>query len=222
VINISADGQDPPSIINRMLEEHFEGRHEIVVFTREGRDESAYRVWTSRVFYSLMRRLSFPNLPAGGFDCVLLGRKALQILLANREVHPFYQGQILWLGFEPRILGYRRLQRQVGTSRWTFARKVTYLIDGVVSYSHLPIRLISLAGIVVALLGFLYAALIFVLRLVYGNPIQGWAPLMIVILVMGGLQMLMLGAIGEYVWRTLAQARGRDAYVIDEVHDGSE
>ncbi|MGH7702316.1 MAG: glycosyltransferase family 2 protein, partial [Gemmatimonadales bacterium] len=140
-------------------------------------------------------------------------------LLANQEAHPFLQGQILWPGFRTKFLTYRRLERKVGISRWTFGRKLTYLIDGVLSYSFLPIRLISSIGIVVAFLGFLYAVSIFVIRLVWGLPVQGWAPIMIVILVMGGLQMLMLGVIGEYIWRTLAQARQRPLYVIDQIHE---
>ena len=87
------------------------------------------------------------------------------------------------------------------------------------SYSFVPIRLISLVGVVVAFLGFLYAASIFVIKLIWGLPVQGWAPIMIVILVMGGMQMIMLGVIGEYIWRTLAQSRQRPAYVVDRIYE---
>jgi dolichol-phosphate mannosyltransferase len=216
---MSADGQDPPELINNMLRTHFEEGYEIVVYTREGRDESRYRILTSRIFYSLMRRLSFPNMPAGGFDFVLVGRKALEVLLRNQETHPFFQGQVLWLGFRTKFLGYRRRQREAGQSRWTFARKLTYLIDGVLSYSFFPIRAMSLLGIAFALLGFLYAVVVFVTRLFFQTPMKGWAPLMIVVLMIGGFQMLMLGVIGEYVWRTLAQVRSRDPYVIEAVYE---
>ncbi len=218
-IMLSADGQDPASLVSDMLKVHFEERYEIVACAREGRDESLDRVLTSKVFYWLMKRMSFPQMPLGGFDFVLLGRRALDVLLANPEAHPFLQGQILWPGFRTKFLTYRRLERKVGVSRWTFGRKLTYLIDGVLSYSFLPIRLISSIGIVVAFLGFLYAVAIFVIRLVWGLPVQGWAPIMIVVLLMGGLQMLMLGVIGEYIWRTLAQARQRPLYVIDEIYE---
>ncbi len=222
VVVMSADGQDPPDLINRMLAEHFDENVEIVVFTREGRDESFYRIITSKIFYRMMRRLSFPNMPAGGFDFVLLGRRACDALLRNREAHPFFQGQILWLGFPIKFMKYRRRERKSGRSRWTFGKKFTYLLDGVMSYSYLPIRLISVLGVITALLGFLYAALIFVLRILVGLPVEGWAPLMITVLIMGGLQMLMLGLIGEYVWRTLAQSRNRDLYIIDTVYDDDE
>jgi dolichol-phosphate mannosyltransferase len=222
VVAMSADGQDPAVMINEMLEAHFEEQFEIVVCARQGRDESWYRILTSKLFYAVMRKLSFPNMPVGGFDFVLLGRRALDVLLKNQEAHPFFQGQILQTGFKIKFLEYRRLERKVGRSRWTFGKKLTYLIDGTMSYSFLPIRLMSGMGILSALLGFLYAVIVFVLFMVRGHPVQGWSPLMIVILIMGGLQMLMLGVIGEYLWRTLAQVRNRDPYIIETIYDNVE
>jgi dolichol-phosphate mannosyltransferase len=219
VISMSADGQDPAMLINDMLQAHFEEGFEVVACTRQGRDESFYRIWTSKMFYGLVRRLSFPNMPAGGFDFKLLGRRALDVLLRNQEAHPFLQGQILWMGFKTKFIGYRRLERKVGKSRWTFGKKVTYLIDGALSYSFLPIRLMSVVGFLAALLGFIYALLVIVTRLTVGHPVSGWAPLMVVTLVMGGVQMLMLGIIGEYLWRTLAQVRSRDPYIIEAIYD---
>lgn len=219
VVTMSADGQDPAALINKMLQAHFEEGYEIVVCTRQGRDESMFRVLTSRVFYRLMRSLSFDNMPVGGFDFVLLGRRALEVLLRNQDAYPFFQGQLLWTGFRTKFIEYRRQERKVGRSRWTFGKKVTLLIDGVMNYSYFPIRLMSGWGIVSSVLGFGYAAWIFFRRLVWGHPIQGWAPLMIVTLVLGGLQMLMLGVIGEYLWRTLAQVRHRDPYLVEAVFD---
>jgi glycosyltransferase involved in cell wall biosynthesis len=222
VATMSADGQDPAVLINEMLKAHFEEQFEIVICTRQGRDESWYRILTSRLFYALMKKLSFPNMPPGGFDFVLLGRRALDVLLRNQEAHPFFQGQILWMGFKTKFIEYRRLVRKVGRSHWTFGKKLTYLIDGVMSYSFLPMRLMSGMGILAALLGFLWALRIFINFMVRGNPVKGWSPLMIVILVMGGLQMLMLGVIGEYLWRTLAQVRNREPYIIETIYDDAD
>ncbi len=217
-IAMSADGQDPAGLINDMLRAHFDEKYEVVIATRQGRDESAYRVATSKIFYALMRQLSFADMPEGGFDFVLLGRRAIETMLRNKEAQPFIQGQILWMGFRTKFIEYQRLRREIGASRWTFGRKLTYLLDGVMNYSFLPIRLVSLAGLVIALLGFAYAALVFALKVFYGNPIKGWAPLMIVVLLLGGFQMLTLGVFGEYVWRILAQVQRREPYVIDEKH----
>lgn len=220
VVVMSADGQDPVALINQMLDAYLQEGYQVVICAREGRDESLYRVLTSKLFYWMIRKLSFPNMPSGGFDFVLLSRRALDVLMRNQEAHPFFQGQLLWMGFKTKFIPYRRLERKMGRSRWTFAKKLTYLIDGVLSYSYLPMRLMSGTGIIVAVLGFLYAVVIFFARILLGNPVQGWAPLMIVILVMSGFQMLMLGVIGEYLWRALAQVRHREPYIIEAIYEG--
>jgi glycosyltransferase involved in cell wall biosynthesis len=217
IITLSADGQDPPELINDMLQAHFREHFEVVVCARGGRDESAYRVFTSRIFYNLMRKLAFPNMPEGGFDFVLMSRRALEVYLRNTDAQPFVQGHVLWMGFKMKIIEYFRRARIAGASRWTFGKKITYLLDGVLSFSFVPIRAMSWLGFLTALLGFAYAVLVFFLRLFYSNPVQGWAPLMIVVLVLGGMQMLMLGVIGEYLWRTLAQTRNRDLFVVEKI-----
>lgn len=221
-VAMSADGQDPSELINEMLRAHFEENCEIVIAARQGRDESAYRVWTSAIFYRIMQKLCFPKMPAGGFDFTLMGRRALQVFLAQREAQAFYQGQILWMGFKTKLLEYRRLERKIGQSRWTFGKKLTYLIDGVVSYSFFPIRLVSVLGMITALAGFLYALVVLIVRLTVGTPVQGWAPLMIVLLVLGGLQMITLGIFGEYLWRIFAQVQNRAPYIVDQVYDRSD
>jgi glycosyltransferase involved in cell wall biosynthesis len=219
VVVMSADGQDPPDLINEMLESFWKGDAEIVICARQERDESRFRVVTSRVFYKLMRRLSFPGMPKGGFDFFLLGRRPLDAILENREAHPFLQGQVLWTGYQPKVIPYRRRRREIGKSKWSFGRKITYLLDGIMSYSFGPIRLMSVTGLLVAFSGFVYAMVILVDRLVWGNPIKGWAPIMIILLVVSGIQLLMLGVIGEYVWRTLAQVRHRQPYLIESVYE---
>ena len=169
VIPISADLQDPPQLMNDMLQAFFTEGYEIVVCQRVGRDESWYRVLTSRIFYWLMQRLCFHNMPSGGFDYVLLGRRSIDLLLRSREAHPFFQGQILWPGFRTKYLEYHRRERLHGKSRWTFWRKLTALLDGVIAYSYFPIRCMSVIGIIVALLGFLYAAIVFGAKLLGGS-----------------------------------------------------
>lgn len=218
VVSISADGQDPVEMINQMLDAFREGV-EVVVAAREDREESLFRVWTSRGFYKLMRKLSFPNMPAGGFDFFLVGRRPLEAILSSRDTNPFIQGQILWTGFPVKFLHYKRLKREVGESRWSFGKKLTYLLDGVIAYSVAPIRLMSAVGGIVAFSGFFYAMIIILQYLIWGNPIKGWAPIMIVILLVSGLQLIMLGIIGEYQWRTLSQARLREPYLIDSIYE---
>jgi dolichol-phosphate mannosyltransferase len=219
VVAMSADGQDPVRLINDMLSAHFDEGYEVAVCTRVGRDESLYRILTSRIFYNMMRKMTVPDMPAGGFDFMLISRRVLPILLRNLDANNFWQGQLLWLGFPTKFIEYQRRSRAVGRSRWTFGKKLTYMIDGMMSFSFLPIRIISGAGIIVALLGFLYALWIVIAYFAWGLPVKGWAPIMIIMLLMGGFQMLMLGVVGEYLWRTLSQVRNRDRYVIDAIYD---
>ncbi len=217
IINISADLQDPPELINEMIHYHFHENCEIVICTREARDESFFRRLTSQLFYAIMKRLSFPNMPQKGFDFVLLSEQVKNLILASREANAFFQGQILWTGFPIKFIPYVRRRREIGKSRWTFGKKIKYLIDGVLSYSYFPIRMMSVIGAITALIGFGYALFIFISWLFVNLPVKGWAPIMIAILVLSGIQMLMLGIIGEYLWRTLDQVRGRQPYIIDRI-----
>jgi glycosyltransferase involved in cell wall biosynthesis len=219
IISMSADGQDPASLINDMLRAHWEEGYTVVVCARTGRDEPWSRVVTSRIFYALMRRLSFPNMPAGGFDFVLLGRAALDVILRNFDAQPFFQGQILWTGYRPKIIEYRRRERKIGRSGWTFTKRLTLLIDGVLGYSFTPIRLMSLTGVAFAALGFAAAAVILLRRVLRGTHVAGWSSIVALQLIIGGLVMLMLGVIGEYVWRALSQTRRRDLYVVERVYE---
>lgn len=222
VIAMSADGQDPASLINDMLLAHLEEGYDVVICARKGRDESVYRSITSRMFYALIRAIVFPQMPDGGFDYVLMSRRALEVFMRNSGAHFFLQGQIMWMGYRTKFIEYLRGTRIAGDSRWTFAKKVTYLIDGIMAYSFAPIRFMSVMGIGLACAGFLYALLVLVDKVVNGNPVQGWTPLMIVILVLGGFQSLMLGVIGEYLWRTMAQVQGRDMYVVNHVYENTQ
>ncbi|HHO75729.1 MAG TPA: glycosyltransferase [Deltaproteobacteria bacterium] len=217
IVNISADLQDPPALINQMLNHFFNEHKDIVVCYRESRDEGFVRTMTSKIFYRIMKKLSFSNMPLGGFDFVLISSNVKDVILHSQEANPFWQGQILWSGYDIKFIPYKRLKREFGESKWTFGKKLKYLIDGVMAYSYFPLRAMSVAGLVVSLLGFLYALIIFLARIFGSVPIQGWAPLMIIVLVLSGIQMLMLGVIGEYLWRTLDQVRKRQAYVIDKI-----
>lgn len=219
VINISADLQDPPELINQMLDHFYNDGYEVVICTRQAREETFFKKKTSSLFYRIIRRLSFPEMPAGGFDFVLIGEKAKKVILDRPEANPFWQGQILWPGYKTKFIPYTRRKREVGTSCWTFSRKIKYLIDGIMSYSYFPLRLISVLGTLLALGGFLYAVFIFFAKLLGQVPVPGWAPLMIVILVLSGIQMLMLGVIGEYLWRTLDQVRNRPPYIVETIYD---
>ena len=127
------------------------------------------------------------------------------------------QGKILWTGYDIKLISYKRRKRKEGLSQWTFSKKLKWFIDAVMSYSFFPIRFISSLGVVIALIGFIYAVVVFFQRITTDDYIYGWSPIVILILILSGFQLLMLGVIGEYIWRTLSQTRNRLKYVIDEI-----
>ncbi|MDX2169323.1 MAG: glycosyltransferase family 2 protein [Deltaproteobacteria bacterium] len=214
---MSADLQDPPELILEMVRRWRRGDSKVVLATRTARHDGSFARWTSRAFYRLMRRFAIPNMPEGGFDFFLLDRQVVELMNAIEEKNTFLQGQILWMGFAPAVIPYERRRREVGRSRWTLSKKIKYFIDGFVTYTVAPVRLITGAGLLVSLLSFAYASLIFVLRLVWGLPIEGWAPIMICILGLAGVQLVMLGIIGEYLWRSYYEIRRLPNFVVETV-----
>jgi dolichol-phosphate mannosyltransferase len=213
---MSADLQDPPELILEMVERWGEGARQIVLGTRKHREDGALARWTSRAFYRLMRRFAVPNMPEGGFDFFLLDRRVVDLINGFDEKNTFLQGQILWTGFTPDVIPYTRKKREIGKSRWTVSRKITYFIDGFVTYTVAPIRLITILGLIVSLLSFGYASAIFVGKLVWGIPLEGWAPTMVSILMLAGVQLMMLGIIGEYLWRNYDETRKLPNFVVDK------
>jgi dolichol-phosphate mannosyltransferase len=133
------------------------------------------------------------------------------------EKNTFLQGQILWTGFKPEVIPYDRRRREIGRSQWTTSRKIKYFIDGFVTYTVMPIRTITMVGLFVSFLSFAYAAVIVVAKLFWNLPVQGWAPIMVSILGLSGLQLVMLGIIGEYLWRNYYETRRLPSFVVETV-----
>jgi len=212
VINISADLQDPVEIIPEMVKKWQTGS-EIVICHRTDRSDSLTAKLFSRFAYSVLR-LSLPQMPDGGFDFVLMDRKVMDAFNAIDVRHRFFQGDLLWTGFSTTLIPYVRMKRTIGKSQYNFSKKLKNFLDAVLDSSFLPIRLISLLGVIISALGLLYAIDIVLAWLGGGTPFTGWAPIMIAILIVGGIIMLMLGVIGEYVWRINEEVRKRPNYVI--------
>jgi polyisoprenyl-phosphate glycosyltransferase len=215
IVQMSADLQDPVALVPQMVAEHERGS-EVVVCHREHREDGFSSRLTSRILYAVLR-LSFPQIPAGGFDYILLDRKVVDAFNALEVRNRFFQGDILWFGYKTTFIPYTRTKRAIGRSQYTFAKRLKNSLDAILDSSYLPIRFISLVGVITAFAGSLYAVDIVYGRLRHDIPFTGWAPIMILILVIGGLLMLMLGIIGEYVWRIYDEVRGKPNYVVRNV-----
>lgn len=217
VVVLSADLQDPVHLIEEMVRAWRDG-NQVVVCYRVAREDTLAARLTSWFFYNLIR-ISNPRMPSGGFDFILLDRHPARVLAGLQERNRFLQGDVLWLGFRTQFIPYERLRRTVGRSQWTLWKKVKYFIDGLLSTSYLPIRFMSLVGTLTAMAGFLYALVVVALRVSNRVPI-GYAPIMVGLMVVGGLIMTMLGIIGEYVWRIYDETRSRPMYIVREQYPG--
>ncbi len=215
VITMSADLQDPPGLLADMID-RWQAGSDVVIAHRVQRDDDLSSRIFSRAAYAVARR-AHPDMPSGGFDCMLMSRKALEIILGFPSRHRFLQGDILWLGLPTSFIPYTRRARPHGRSTWSFSRKLKYFTDLLLDSSFAPIQLMSRLGFLIAFLGILYAVVIVFARLANETPWPGWAPIMVTLLIVGGLIMIMLGVIGEYLWRIYDDIKGRPRYVVEEV-----
>lgn len=213
---LAADLQDPPELILQMLDLWRAGHHVVWAVRDERQGVSRVDLFLSNTFYRLLNLLGEVNLPPRGSDFALLDRKVVEALLKSTGSHPSIGGEIARLGFSSAQISYTKEKRAAGGSKWTVKRKLTAFADAFVSFSYVPLRAMSYLGMVFSLLGFLYAFLVLVLRLTTHTPVQGWSSLIVVVLVLGGVQMMMLGILGEYLWRTLEAARQRPIYFLED------
>jgi dolichol-phosphate mannosyltransferase len=217
---LSADLQEPPELLPEMVAAWRRGAAAVLA-VRRSRPEALPSRAASSLYYRILRRLAFPEMPTGGFDCFLVSRPAIDFLRESREVHTSLPGLLLWSGFAAALVPYDRVAREEGESRWTLAKKFKYFLDSIISFSYAPLRAMSLAGAALAVAAFAYAVFLIAYKLVHGQPIQGWTSLMVALAFFSGVQLLSLGVLGEYLWRTLDAARARKGWLVRE-RTGSE
>lgn len=213
IISISADLQDPPELFRSFAARWREGYH-IVWGVREQRDDPWSKKFAANMFYRLIRRLGLTDLPNHGMDCGLFDRKVIE---AFREIHDknaITFMTIYWMGFRQARVNYHRQARHFGTSNWPVGKRVKSALDVITAFSFLPVRLISLVGLIISIIAFVGAVIVLIDKLLLGLGELGWPSLMITVLFMGGVQMLMLGIIGEYLWRINSEVRGRPQYIV--------
>jgi polyisoprenyl-phosphate glycosyltransferase len=212
---LSADLQEPPELLPELVAAWRRGATAVLAVRRSRPEGLATRA-AAGFYYRTLRRLAFSQMPDGGFDCFLVGRPAMDFLVEAREVHTSLPGLLLWGGFPTALVPYDRVAREDGESRWTFGKKLKYFLDAVISFSYAPLRWMSVAGAALALLAFAYAVFLIGYKVVHGLPLQGWTSLMVALAFFSGVQLLSLGVLGEYLWRTLDAARARKGFLVQE------
>jgi len=214
---ISADLQDPPEIFLDMIA-HWEKGSKAVFAVRQDREEHLVQKMLSNTYYSLIRKFALADYPNGGFDFFLVDRQVVADLNRIQEKNTNIMTLVYWLGYKPVMIPYVRRQRTKGKSRWTFAKKVKLFIDTFVAFSFVPIRILSALGLLVAVGSFIYGGYVLFYWYFYGIEVKGYVPIIVALAFNSGLQMAMLGVLGEYLWRTLDEVRRRPQFVIDEIY----
>jgi len=212
---LAADLQDPPALILQMADLWKQGA-KFVVCVREDREDSAVSVLFSRLYYRLIRLLVARDYPPDGYDVALMARAFLPYMLdSGKNINSALFAY--WLGFEPARIRYTRRKRRHGKSRWTFLKRVKFFLDSILGFSIVPIRLMSLFGALVSLASFGYGAVIAINALRGLGSVPGFPTLVVIISFLLGVVIMMLGTIGEYIWRIFDEVSRKPEAVIDEI-----
>lgn len=215
-IIMPADMQDIPERVIPKLVEQWENGYKVVWGVHESRKgESFMAAFFSLIFYFLTNVLTDIKQPPTGVGTILLDRIVIGAFNQLSEKNPSIIMMIAWLGFPQTQVRYVSEERRAGKSKWTLAKKIKLSLDSLVSFSYIPMRFMSLMGVVCTMLGTVYCIYIFINKLLNNVAVQGWSSIMIALLFIGGIQMVMLGILGEYLWRAYDESRGRPRYVIE-------
>ncbi len=210
-----ADLQEDSSLILEMYDSWKKG-NKVVLAVRRSRDESKTKVFFANMYYAIVRKFVNKNMPQGGCDCYLIDRQVIEVLERLDEKNSSLTLQVLWAGFKTDCVYFDRKDREKGESRWTLSKKINLVLDSMMSFSYVPIRAMSVVGILFNIFAFILFVCVLVEYFTMGTPIAGWSSLMCVVLCSSGLILLTMGILGEYVWRALDAARTRPPFIIDE------
>jgi len=218
VVVIDADLQDPPELIPTFVQHWREG-YDVIYGTRASRaGETGFKKLTAAGFYRVMSRLSATPVPRDTGDFRLLSRRALDGLKQLRERQRFMKGLFTWVGYRQKAIVYDRDPRFSGTSKFNYWRLWNFALEGITSFSTAPLRIATYIGILTALLAFVFGLYVFGKALFYGDPVRGYPTLMVVVLFLGGTQLMALGLIGEYLGRLYMEAKQRPLYLVESLH----
>jgi glycosyltransferase involved in cell wall biosynthesis len=219
VVLMDADLQDPPELIPELIK-YWEQGYDDVYAKRRSRDgESWLKKFTSAQFYRVLQNTTRIPIQKDTGDFRLLDRRAVNALRQLRETQRYTKGMFSWIGYNKKEILFDRDPRAAGETKWHYASLINLAIEGITSFTVAPLRISSIVGVIVSLFAFIYMAFIIIKTIVFGNNVDGYASLMTVILFLGGLQLLSIGVIGEYLGRIFNETKRRPLYFIDEYND---
>lgn len=216
IVLIDADLQDPPEVIGEMVAKWREGFHVVYGQRVDRSGESRFKLWTARAFYRLINRLSEVPIPLDTGDFRLMDRTVVDALLRMREKHRLLRAMTSWVGFRQVALPYSRAERFAGTSKYPLRKMLTLALDGIISFSAIPLKIVTSVGLAfsaLSVIGIVYAV---AQRLLTDNWVPGWTLIFITVLLIGGLQFIFLGVMGEYIGRIYSEAKDRPLFLVME------
>ncbi len=216
---MDADLQDPPELLPRMLEKLQSGEYDCAAARRVSRDgEPRVRSWFARLFYKLINRISDTEVVDGARDFRLMKREMADAVVAMSEYNRFSKGMFGWVGFRTCWIPYENVERAAGKTKWSFWGLMKYAMDGVVSFSQAPLSFVSWAGFIMTAFAFFMLAFVVIRKLIFGDPVAGWASTMSVIIFVSGLQLFCLGVIGQYLAKTYLETKRRPHFIVSETN----
>lgn len=220
VIIIDADLQDPPEVIHDFLEQWRNG-YDVVSGRRAVREgDSFLKIASAKWFYRVINRLSDVEIPSDTGDFRLMSRRAVEALKSLRETHRYMKGLYAWVGFPHTQVSYLRNARAAGTTKWNYWRLWNFALEGITSFSDIPLKIATYLGVLTSGAAFLYGVFFLIRTLLFGNPVPGYPSLILIILFLGGIQLICLGIIGEYLARTYNESKSRTLYFVKGFHPG--
>ena len=216
---IDADLQHPPVLIRDMLEALKSGKYDCAACRRVDRKgDSKIRTWFARQFYKLINLISDARMVDGAGDYRLMSREMADAIISMSEYNRFSKGIFSWVGFDTYWIEYENVERVAGKTSWSFWGLAKYAVDGIVNFSNAPLDLASFFGLLTTAFAFIYLIFIVIKYTLFGDPVQGWATLICVILLMGGMQLFALGIIGQYIGKTYMEVKNRPHYIVSETN----
>jgi len=220
IVLMDGDLQDPPELIEPFLDKWREGYDVVYAVRRTRKGESAFKLWTAGAFYRLVKRLTNVSIPVDTGDFRLMSRRVAEALRRSPERHRFLRGMVSWVGYNQTGILYDRDERYSGTTKYPLSKMIRFAVDGITSFSDVPLRFASYFGFAVSAIAFIYALVVVIAKLLRLNPpayTQGWASTIVAVVFLGGVQLISLGIIGEYLARVYDQVKGRPLYLIDDI-----
>ena len=213
---MDADLQDPPAILPEMYEYIEQGYDSVATRRVDRKGEPPIRSFFARRFYSLMRKISKTEIVDGARDYRLMTRQVTDAILSLKEYNRFSKGIFGWVGYKTKWLEYENVQRAAGETKWNFWKLFLYSLDGIMAFSTVPLSMASFFGILFCLLAFIFMIFIFCRALIYGDPVAGWPSMVCIITFIGGVQLLCLGIMGQYMSKLYMEVKDRPKYLVKD------